>query len=36
MSFERLEQSVTIIARHTVHLGRHEAISDYLGEIEGR
>jgi hypothetical protein len=36
MSFERLEQAVTIIARHTDDLGKHEAISDYLDEIEGR
>jgi hypothetical protein len=27
MSFERLEQAVTIIARHADDLGKHEAIS---------
>ena len=35
-SFERLEQAVTIIARHADYPGKHEAVAECLDDIEDR
>jgi hypothetical protein len=35
-SYERLEQTITLIARHAHYPGKDEIVADFLREIDGR
>jgi hypothetical protein len=36
MSFERLERTVTLIARHADYPGKHEVVAESMGDIDDR